>query len=142
MRVSRVIDSSPQKQKHNKRLYKTLDSSAAGLYLVHLSISNSPGEGSHNVFSPLTPIPLIFPPAPPCALHIRYSDHSLCAAAARFGIAALLTVAARWRGGRGELFSPDLFGSVGRFCEFLRLTHVVEQVRVRNVGEWRVYVGI
>lgn len=41
-------------------------------------------------------------------------------------MSALLAVASRWH---GELFSVDLFGSVERLWEFLRLTSVVEEVR-------------
>ena len=40
-------------------------------------------------------------------------------------MSALLAIASRWH---GKLFSADLFGSVERMWEFLRLTSVVEKV--------------
>lgn len=52
---------------------------------------------------------------------------SLCAAAARFGVCAVLTVAARWHGDVMDFF-PELFGSFEMFWEFFRLTNVIERV--------------
>ena len=53
------------------------------------------------------------------------SNNSLCAMVTRSGVSALLAIASRWH---GKLFSADLFGSVERMWEFLRLTSVVEKV--------------
>lgn len=43
-------------------------------------------------------------------------------------MSAILTIAARWRGGDGKPFTPELFGSFELFWEFLRLANVVEGV--------------
>lgn len=60
--------------------------------------------------------------------------NSLRAAAARFGLSVLLKIAKEWRGGAGEIFSPDLFGSMERLWDLLKLTSVVFRVRVLRVG--------
>lgn len=74
---------------------------------------------------PPTDLPIVH--APPFAFP---PGRSLSTMVARSGVAALLAVAARWRGGGlgGKVSAVDLFGSVELLWEFLRLTSVIEKV--------------
>lgn len=81
---------------------------------------------------------LFFVPDPD---RVRWPDRRLCAAAARIGVSALVTVASSWRGGVGQVFTPDLFGPVERFWELLRLASVVERVRAEVVLSWQAVRG-
>lgn len=69
------------------------------------------------------------PPRPPPAR--LWVMPSLCAAAARFAVSAVSTVATRWRGGYGGdgvAFDPGLLGTHEMFWQFLRLANAIELV--------------
>ncbi|CAM9133388.1 unnamed protein product, partial [Laminaria digitata] len=63
-----------------------------------------------------------------------FTVDTLCAAASRFGVSALLTVATRRRGEQGQLISEHLFGSVECLWQILRHTNAIEQGNLQSTA--------